>query len=105
MNEGTFVILYVITFLVVGLLCLAPLVVGIVVVLHILKKKREQESQIASQAMAYRQEKQRLEEEQLMLKKMKYKRVRCVYCDSFNPLDRTECIGCGASLQGLREVK
>ena len=49
-------------------------------------------------------EKERLAQEELNLKKMKYRRVRCAYCDSLNPYGELQCSGCGASLKGAKEV-
>lgn len=101
MTEGGFIILYIVTFFVIGILSLAPIaiIVGVIIYLH--KKSNQQNKEMQEQAMARQLEKERLAQEELNLKKMKYKKVRCKYCDSLNPLDKVECTNCGASLQGV----
>ena len=104
MNENTIVILYVVTFLIVGLLFIAPIVLIVWLIAHVSKKSNQRNKELQEQIMARHMEKERLAQEELNLKKMQYKRVRCLYCDSLNPVGELACSGCGASLKGAEEV-
>lgn len=99
MTVDTFMILYVFTFLMVGIFMLSPIIVIVAVVLYIRKKNNQRDKEILEQANIRQMEQERLKQEELNLKKMKYKRIRCDYCDSLNKMEEIVCVNCGATLR------
>lgn len=104
MDSGTFTLMYILTIVGILLIMTTPVIITTVIVLYIRKRNAEQNKQLQNQAMERAKEKERLVHEELDLKKMKYKRVRCRYCDSLNAYEELECSGCGASLEGAKEI-
>ncbi len=98
MNEDTFMFLYIGTFIMVGLLMILPIVLIIVAVVFIKKINHKNNMEMLKNAQERQRAKEKLMQEEIDLKKQKYKRIRCQYCGSLNKIDMVSCVNCGAVL-------
>ena len=71
-------------------------------------KKEKKENEIALVMYEELKEQQKVKEkmiqEELDLKKRKYKRIKCPYCSSLNKLEAVACINCGGVLENRSDT-
>lgn len=106
-GETIFMVLYVFTFIMVGLTMIAPVIL-IVVFVTVVRRIRDREmKEMTERALSVREQTEKRLNSELAMQKVKYQRVKCAYCGSLNEIGERCCVFCGGELEqrnGLREM-
>lgn len=99
MDVNTFQSLYIFTFIFVGAAFALWFILPVVIIGHFKKKRDQKAQEMFEKAEELRQKREQQVQEELNIKKMKYKRIKCEYCGTLNKTDEATCMNCGGELQ------
>ena len=99
MSSKEFMVLYIGTFIFMAIIMILPIVLIVCLIIYLKKKSYRENREMVQKISERQKEKERLIQEEINFKKMKYKRTKCPYCDTLNPIDKAICDSCGGTLE------
>ena len=103
-GEGSVVMFYVLCILLLIAMVaifIGPIVIFVLIFKGIAKKSEQMMQEENKKIIQIHEENARIEQEKIDIRKRKFKRTRCVYCGTLNPIDNRICTQCGGTLTGI----